>query len=504
MVDRYYREIEDVKNNIENAMQISSILLKLKGYDDDLSKIGNNTNNISSNLGKINTNTDNISSNLGKINTNTDNISTNLGKINTNTDNISTNLGKINTNTDNISTNLGKINTNTDNISSNLGKINTNTDNISSNLGKINTNKSDIDEINSNLSNIDFNSGNKYSIENFFIYNIEIEKSYNLNKDKTSFFSIFKYNLEDDFKKDSILEIDCRLLYGYNNYNHIGLLQHIFKLYDDDNNMFYDYKSLKTNAGDNSRNDIKQNDFFYVKLNENYKIIKIELILSLINNVSNTTSVNCRLYNTYKSNFLNIKYYKKINLISINNNLGDLENTILSNKNNISTNLININTNEDNIAYNLNEINYLKNNSSKSYLKNVYNILFYDRKTQVSFRNYFYEQVFDVNANINDFIEMSFKISLQYENISERAYVKTVYELFDENDNSLYIKSVNNNDYSYYSNKIFIDESIFYNFTKSIKKIKFVIKFQMILSRVIKIWYIKNNNYRLVIKNYGV
>ena len=34
---------------------------------------------------------------------------------------------------------------------------------------------------------------------------------------------------------------------------------------------------------------------------------------------------------------------------------------------------------------------------------------------------------------------MSFKISLEYENISERSYVKTLYELFDENDNSLYI-----------------------------------------------------------------
>ena len=82
-----------------------------------------------------------------------------------------------------------------------------------------------------------------------------------------------------------------------------------------------------------------------------YKIIKIELILSLINNVSNTTSVDCRLYNDYKSNFLNVKYYKKINLISVNNNLGDIENDISSNlgkintnKNNISTNLININS----------------------------------------------------------------------------------------------------------------------------------------------------------------
>ena len=203
-----------------------------------------------------------------------------------------------------------KINDNENNISDNLGKINDNTSSISTNLGRINTNKSDIDEINSNLSNIDFNSGSKYSIENFFIYNIEIEKNYILNKDKRNF-SIFKYVLEDKFTKDSILEIDCRLLYGYNNYNHIGLVHHIFKLYDNNDNMIYDYTSLKTNAGDNSRNDINQNDYFYVKLNNDYKIIKIELILFLINNVSNTTSVDCRLYNSYKSNFLNVKYYKK-------------------------------------------------------------------------------------------------------------------------------------------------------------------------------------------------
>ena len=240
---------------------------------------------------------------------------------------------------------------------------------ISSNTKKIDTNTSNIDEIKSNLSNIDFDSGNKYSIENFFIYNIEIENSYKLNKDKTSF-SIFKYTLEDDFKKDSILEIDCRLLYRYNNYNHIGLLQHIFKLYDDNNNnMFYDYNSLITNSGDNTRNDIKQNDFFYVKLNDDYKIIKIELILSLINDISNTTIVDCKIYNTYKSNFLNVKYYKKINLISVNNNLEYLENTILTNKNNISTNLIKMNSNEDDILYNSTEIDYLKNNMSKSYLK---------------------------------------------------------------------------------------------------------------------------------------
>ena len=159
MVDSNWRKIEDVENDIENSMQISSILLKLKVYDEklsDLSKIGNNENN----------------------------------------------------------------------ILSNLGKIDTNKNDISSNLGKINNNKSNIDEINENLSNIDFNSNNKYSIENFFIYNIGIENSYKIDEDKPRF-SIFKYTLEDDFKKDSILEIYCRLLYQYTNYNNIGFLKHI-------------------------------------------------------------------------------------------------------------------------------------------------------------------------------------------------------------------------------------------------------------------------------------
>ena len=86
---------------------------------------------------------------------------------------------------------------------------------------------------------------------------------------------------------------------------------------------------------------------------------------------------------------------------------------------------------------------------------------------------------------------MNFKIDLEYEDISERDYIKTIYEIFDENDNSLYIKSVTNNNYTYFSNRVIVDENIFFNFITNVKKIKFVIKFQMILPRVIKIWYIK-------------
>ena len=69
MVDRYWRQIEFVENDIENAMQISGILLKLKGYDEKLeglSKIDINEGNISFNLSKIGDNENNISSNLSK------------------------------------------------------------------------------------------------------------------------------------------------------------------------------------------------------------------------------------------------------------------------------------------------------------------------------------------------------------------------------------------------------------------------------------------------------
>ena len=96
MTARYWRKIDDIKNNIENAMQISSILLKLKGYDDNLGKIDTNENNISSNSGLISTNTNDISDNSGLISTNEGNISSNSEQISTNTGNISSNLSKLN------------------------------------------------------------------------------------------------------------------------------------------------------------------------------------------------------------------------------------------------------------------------------------------------------------------------------------------------------------------------------------------------------------------------
>ena len=200
-----------------------------------------------------------------------------------------------------------------------------------------------------------------------------------------------------------------------------------------------------------------------------------------------------------KDNFINIIYLNK----SIDSNL------INENEKNISSNLSEIKENKKDISSNLTEINLIKKDtaelkSNKTYLKNLYNILFYDENTQIDFNNIFYEKVFDIDASINDFVEMNFKISLEYQSISERNYVKTIYQILDENDNSLYIKSVNNDEYKYFSKCIFIDEYIFYNFTKNIKSIKFVIKFNQIVTRVIKMYYLKNDNYRFISKHYSM
>ena len=318
------------------------------------------------------------------------------------------------------------------------------------------------------------------------------------------YFKLLEIEIENNFNKDGRLEFDNYIYYRYDNLQHDHhRLQHEYRIFDDKNNLLYKKILNKTNTSDLDfdKNIMLIKDNFYVTFKNNYNKIKIILDLFRVYR-HGTGNFNLELTN---KNFVNITYLDKndislkirdnennilTNLSKINTNEGNISTNlgkINTNKNNISTNLINIRGNEDNIAYNLSEINNIKNNNSTQYLKNIYNILFYDKKTQINFKGVFYEKVFDVNSKQNDFIEMYFKIDLQYEDISERNYVKIIYQLFDENNNSLYIKSVTNNNYTYFSNRVIVDENIFYNFNKNIKKIKFVIKFQMLLSRVIKI-----------------
>ena len=270
-VDKYYRRIIQNIDNVRMKFDISALLVKSKEHDS-----------------KIDTNKENIAENLTLINS----------KFETNKNNISENSTLIQTKIDNIENDIENINTK---VTNNYNITQINKKNIDFKTGIIDN---QITAINSTLNNLK----TKYSIENFFIYDIEIENTYTLNSDIPKF-SIFNYDLEDDFKKDSILEINTKLLYDYTGYNNIGKLIQNYKLYDSENVLFHEYKSLKTNAGDNLKDDLHQGDVFYVKLNKNYIKIKIELILAMKEGA--TGSVTCKLYNTFNSNFLCVKYIKK-------------------------------------------------------------------------------------------------------------------------------------------------------------------------------------------------
>ena len=298
IIDKYYRRIIQNIDNVRMKFDISALLVKSKEHN---SKVETNKNNISENLTLINSKSDIIEDNKNNISENLTLINSKSDIIEDNKNNISENLTLINSNKnrlDNIENNIENINTK---VTNNYNITQINKKNIDFKTGIIDN---QITAINSTLNNLK----TKYSKENFFIYNIEIENTYTLKSDNSKF-SIFNYDLEDDFKKDSILQINARLLYDYNSYDNIGKLIHNYKLYDAENVLFHEFKSLKSNAGDNLRDNLSQIDLFYVKLNKDYDRIKIQLILSTIEGVSE--SVTCKLYNTFNSNSLCIKYIKK-------------------------------------------------------------------------------------------------------------------------------------------------------------------------------------------------
>ena len=435
-----------------------------KGFLDNSHLINLNTGSISTNSGKIDTNEGNISSNLGKINANEDNISSNLGKINTNEDNISSNLGKINTNEDNISSNLGKINTNEDNISSNLGKINTNEDNISSNLEKINDNKDDITALqNSNVKAF-------YNLDQIFIY--DIEHGYQtVNKD--NHYHIFEKELAYNFTKNSYLEIALKVLTQISSYILIGFFQILCNFYDQDDNLFYTI-SLSTAMGSiNKLSTIKS--VFIVPINENMSKIKIDFFIAPKESEQNRSGI--FTIKDINSNKIYIKYFQKTDEMSIK----DIQDSLSS----------------------VNSITSRVDNLEKSlYLKNLYNILYHDIDLKVS--HIFYDKTFLINAKRNDFIEVYFKLQLEYDDISNAKYVDTNFILYDmENGQELYSKSYNNEDYIGITNaEIILNNAFNFNFDIDVTKLKITITFSWTRSNL-DITYKSINSNRLIIKHYG-
>ena len=233
VVDKYYRRIIRNIDNVRMKFDISALLVKSKEHD---SKIETNKNNIAENITLINSKSDIIKDNKNNIAENLTLINSKSDIIEDNKNNITENLTLINSSEnrlDNIENNIEDINTK---VTNNYNIAQINKKNIDSKTGIIDN---QINAINSTLNN----SKTKYSIENFSIYTIEIGNTYTHNSDNSKF-SIFNYDLEDAFKKDSILEINARFLYDYNSYNNIGKLIHNYKLYDSENVLFHELNHL--------------------------------------------------------------------------------------------------------------------------------------------------------------------------------------------------------------------------------------------------------------------
>ena len=279
MVDKYYRKIESVENEIENYIQISSILLKLKGYDDDLSKIENNENDINNNTNDITNNKNDINNNKNNIDNNKNDINNNKNDIDNNKNDITNNKNLINNNKNDVHNNKNLINNNKNDITNNKNLINNNKNDITNNQKSIYNNKNDI---NNNKNDINNNSTDINNLLSFYklgeIYTYDIQNGYKF-VDKNNHYHAFEKEIIYNFIKDSYLEVILKVLTRISNYILIGYFEILCNFYDDNNKIFYTI-SLSTAAGSiNKLSTVKS--VFMVHINKNMSKIKIDFLLSL-------------------------------------------------------------------------------------------------------------------------------------------------------------------------------------------------------------------------------
>ena len=400
MVDRYWRKIENVENDIENSMQISSILLKLKEYDNDLGKIDTNENNISSNSGLINTNTGTISTNSGLISVNTGDISTNSGLISTNTGDISTNSGLISTSTSSIASNLGKINNNS-------GLISTNTGDITSNLSKINNIENDMklsNEYNETFV-IPHKSSNNWDVGIIFDKTIK-----------------FKFTSNGIIKINAIYNYICDIKYNF---------KHVYRFYYNKTAFFN-----RTELYHNRISNIVTDEFEIQSINISEIRLKIYLI-------ANGDSQEFKL----NDNSIQIMYNETnlksdINKNNIESNLEKMN----DNSSDIESNLEKINDNSSAIESNSEKINDLQNNNVKAFY-NLDKIFIYDIEKGYQTVNkdnhyHIFEKEITYDFTKNSYLEIILKVLTEVSNYVLIGYFQILCNFYDQDNNLFYTISL--------------------------------------------------------------
>ena len=91
---------------------------------------------------------------------------------------------------------------------------------------------------------------------------------------------------------------------------------------------------------------------------------------------------------------------------------------------------------------------------------------------------------------------------LDYENVKESHITVIEFKLYDDNE-QIYILTYNNGGFISYSNFVFLNKNISYNFKKDTKNLKIIIEFRMTKFEEVKIWYLPKNTDRMIIKHYG-
>ena len=406
MVDRYYRKIENVENEIENSIQISGILLKLKEHD-DLSNnnknkleelenhvisesknyekrfdidggdfIINRTNNyftlmneiinyeftinsliyISCNINykyvdvvnnyfrlqheyNVYDEEDNLLNrflfNHDKYYNGSDELNTNeyfyiyfkknysklrvelvLHRINrygSGSINLSISNGFVDVSylDKNISLSLNEVINDVDVNKNSLDIVNNNVINVQKNLDNVNLDldniKNDVDVVNLDLNNVknDVNNLNSYyKLKDIYTFDIKSKSQF---VDKNKPFHIFEQSINNDFKKDSYLDVSIKVLTEISNYILIGFFEILCEFYNDNNDLFYDI-SLSTAMGSiNKLSTVKS--VFIVPINKDMTKIKIDFyIRPKLSQQSRSATYNIIDIN---SNKIYIKYFQK-------------------------------------------------------------------------------------------------------------------------------------------------------------------------------------------------
>ena len=444
MTDRYWRKIEDVENDIENAMQISSILLKLKGYDDDIEKIDTNEGNISSNLTKINDNENSISNNLGKI----DNISQFILKSDKDfekTYNIKAQTFKFNK-TNNFFT-IFKKEIQHNFIKNSLLFIKNNIyykyDDLADDYHRCQHEYNIFDDKNNLIHKYLFNKDTYYD-ENSDILNTTEEFCIYFKKNYNKIKIVLELHRHNRHGFGNInLEID-------NNNNYVKL-DYIEKGFLDNSHLInLNTGSISTNSGkiDKNTGSISTN---LGKINTNTSSISTNL--GKINTNTGSISTNLGKINTNTSSISTNLGKINTNTGSISTNLGKIN----TNTSSISTNLGKINTNTSSISTNLGKINdntsdIEKINELNKNIKAFYNldqIFIYDinpdpNNKVVDKDNHFhiFEKEITYDFIKNSYLEIALKVLTEISNYVLIGFFQILCNFYDQDNNLFYTISL--------------------------------------------------------------